>query len=345
MTKKHTSTTRLYPMSDSAIDIKARKRVAELYELTDEIINASNEINETYANKIYRKYKQLIAVNKKLKKQLSQYHCPGCKCIIPSNEDVQQARKEEEEEDYHNDDDNESFIIIAEDQEYQSKQKPSTSFLTTHSLRKQSRKNKNPYIISDIEDTENFEGNDSRFTKTTCDSNDNDCHKDNDGNNINDSDSMKDGDNEDRLFIAMDQNENETTKDDNQSEHEIQEEVDKDVYANEEEDDETTCLPVILQDIIRQKAKKNNNARSYLLNIPLYPALCEFLCDKSYTSFNRRPSGTQIRPLIENHLSQNLANDAKIRMRLCDELREIHRSYMRTFMTDPHASRNKYISS
>ncbi|CAF1477411.1 unnamed protein product, partial [Rotaria sordida] len=56
--EKRMSTTRLYPRSDSAIDIKARKRVAELYKLTDEITNASNEINGIYANKIYRKYRR-----------------------------------------------------------------------------------------------------------------------------------------------------------------------------------------------------------------------------------------------------------------------------------------------
>ncbi|CAF4868853.1 unnamed protein product [Rotaria sp. Silwood1] len=121
--------------------------------------------------------------------------------------------------------------------------------------------------------------------------------------------------------------------------------VDRNIDQNEEEDDETTHLPVTLQNIIRQKAKRNNNARSYLLQIPHYPALCEFLCDKSHTSFNRRPSGTQVRPLIENHLSEHLANDAKMRMRLCDELREIHRSYLRTFMNDPHTTGTKYILS
>ncbi|CAF3743593.1 unnamed protein product, partial [Rotaria sordida] len=116
--------------SGGSIDIKARKRVAELYKLTDEITNASNEINEIYANKIYRKYRRLLAVNAKLKKQLRQYHCPGCKCVILSNGDVQQDRKEEQ--DYHDNDDSESSIIVAEDQEYQSKQKSSTSSLTSH---------------------------------------------------------------------------------------------------------------------------------------------------------------------------------------------------------------------
>ncbi|CAF4265156.1 unnamed protein product, partial [Rotaria sordida] len=209
-------------MSDSAIDIKARKRVAELYNLTGEITNASNEINEIYANKIYRKYRRLLAVNAKLKKQLSQCHCPGCKCVILSNGDVQQDRKEEQE--YHDHDDSESSIIVAEDQEYQSKQKSSTSSLTSHSIIKRSRNNKNPRIICDIEDTENFDGNDSRFTKTTCDNNYNDCHEDDDDDNANGSDTMNDENNEDKLFMTIDPYEFETTNDDNQSEHEIIEE-------------------------------------------------------------------------------------------------------------------------
>ncbi|CAF3907349.1 unnamed protein product [Rotaria sordida] len=333
----------LFFLPSIAIDIKARKRVAELYKLTDEITNASNEINEIYANKIYRKYRRLLAVNAKLKKQLRQYHCPDCKCIILSNGDAQQDRKEEQ--DYHDNDDSESSIIVAEDQEYQSKQKSSTSSLTSHSIIKRSRNNKNLRIICDIEDTENFDGNDSRFTKTTCDNNYNDCHEGDDGDNVNGSDTMNDENNEDKLFMTIDPYEFETTNDDNQSEHEIEEEADRDIDQNEEKDDETTCLPVILQNIIRQKAKKNNNAKSYLLQIPRYPALCEFLCDKSHTSFNRRPSGAQVRSLIVNHLSQHLANDVKMRMRLCDELREIHRSYMRTFMNNPHTSGTECIFS
>lgn len=100
-------------------------------------------------------------------------------------------------------------------------------------------------------------------------------------------------------------------------------------------------LPLTLQEIIRRKAKKNKGAKAYLLQIPRYPALCEFLRDKSRTSFDHRPSEAQVRPLISNHLSQQLANDSKIRMRLRDELREIHRSFMRTFMSDPHASGSK----
>ena len=67
-------------LASRAIDVKARKRIEELYELTDEIINAYNEVNETYVSKIYRKYKQLQDINRNLKKQLSQHHCAGCKC-------------------------------------------------------------------------------------------------------------------------------------------------------------------------------------------------------------------------------------------------------------------------
>jgi hypothetical protein len=97
-------------------------------------------------------------------------------------------------------------------------------------------------------------------------------------------------------------------------------------------------LPIDLQNIIKRKAQKNKNAKLYLLQIPRFPALCEYLRDRSHTSFDHRPSEAQVRPLITQHISQHLANNSKIRMRLRDELREIHRSYMRTFMTDPHAT-------
>lgn len=103
------------------------------------------------------------------------------------------------------------------------------------------------------------------------------------------------------------------------------------------EENGMACLPIALQIVIRNKASKNKNAKAYLLEIARYPALCEYLRDRSATSFDHRPSEKQVRPLIENHLSKDAVLDAKVRMRLRDELREIHRSYLRTFMTDPHA--------
>jgi hypothetical protein len=108
-----------------------------------------------------------------------------------------------------------------------------------------------------------------------------------------------------------------------------------------DEDNGMARLPLALQNVIQNKARRNKNAKAYLLEIPRYPALCEYLRDKSRTSFDHRPSEIQVRPLIENHISKNLANEAKIRMRLRDELREIHRSYLRTFMSDPHATGQK----
>lgn len=108
-----------------------------------------------------------------------------------------------------------------------------------------------------------------------------------------------------------------------------------------DEDNGMSCLPRDLQEVIKKKATKNKNAKAYLLQIPRYPALCEFLRDKSRTSFDHRPSENQVRPLIANHISKNVVNDSKLRMRLRDELREIHRSYMRTFMNDPHATGQK----
>ena len=108
-------------------------------------------------------------------------------------------------------------------------------------------------------------------------------------------------------------------------------------FSVDDEDNGMARLPLALQTVIRSKATKNKNAKAYLLEIPRYPALCEYLREKSRASFDRRPSEKQVRPLIENHLSKNSVLDAKVRMRLRDELREIHRSYLRTLMTDPHA--------
>jgi RNase P subunit RPR2 len=81
-----------------SVDIKARKRVEELYELTDEIINAYNEINEKYVHQIYRKFKQLQEINKKLKEKLTDHHCTGCKCSVPSANEEEEGEEEEEEE-------------------------------------------------------------------------------------------------------------------------------------------------------------------------------------------------------------------------------------------------------
>jgi RNase P subunit RPR2 len=84
-----------------SVDIKARKRVEELYELTDEIINAYNEINEKYVHQIYRKFKQLQEINKKLKEKLTDHHCTGCKCSVPSANEEEEGEEEEEEESEH----------------------------------------------------------------------------------------------------------------------------------------------------------------------------------------------------------------------------------------------------
>lgn len=99
-------------------------------------------------------------------------------------------------------------------------------------------------------------------------------------------------------------------------------------------------LPLVLQNIIRRKARNRRNPKPYLLEIPRYPALCEYLRDKSTKSFDSRTTDVEIRPFVEQHISKILATDKKQRMRIRDELREIHRSYLRTFMNDPHKSTN-----
>ncbi|MBL8086406.1 MAG: hypothetical protein JNN26_27500, partial [Candidatus Obscuribacter sp.] len=82
----------------NSIDIKARKRIEELFELTDEIINAYNEINEKYVNQIYRKYEQLKEANRKLKDTLHRHHCAGCQCTTTESNTNEEEEKEKEEE-------------------------------------------------------------------------------------------------------------------------------------------------------------------------------------------------------------------------------------------------------
>ena len=102
--------------------------------------------------------------------------------------------------------------------------------------------------------------------------------------------------------------------------------------------DDVANLPIPLHNVIQRKAKNSKPEKTYLLHIPRYPDLCKFLRDKARSSFDQRPTEDQVRPLIAKHMSEQLALDKKIRQRVRDELREIHRSYMRTFMIDPHGT-------
>lgn len=86
----------IFILASNSIDIKARQRIEELYELTDEIINAYNEINEKYVNQIYRKYKQLQEINKNLKEKLNHHHCTGCKCTIQSDDEEEDEADDEQ---------------------------------------------------------------------------------------------------------------------------------------------------------------------------------------------------------------------------------------------------------
>ncbi|CAF1637599.1 unnamed protein product, partial [Rotaria magnacalcarata] len=201
---KRASVKRFSSMPDAAskaIDIKARKRIEELYELTDEIINAYNEVNETYVNKVYRKYKQLQEVNKKLKQQLNRHHCSGCQCTILPNDNTQNEDEKDAEEEDDDIEDTDSSILDEEDKIYEQTGKSGASSTTTRSIITRSKKN-NAFLIPDIEDTQNFDVNDSRLSRKS---------------------SSADADNQDGVSMVTNQNENEITHDDNQSEHEEEE--------------------------------------------------------------------------------------------------------------------------
>jgi Mg2+ and Co2+ transporter CorA len=74
-------------LASKSIDVKARKRIEQLYELTDEIIDAYNEINEKYVYQIYQKYQQLKETNRHLRLQLDQQRrCRRCRHKRVSND-------------------------------------------------------------------------------------------------------------------------------------------------------------------------------------------------------------------------------------------------------------------
>ena len=148
----------------NSVDSKARKRIEELFELTDEIINAYNEINEKYVSQIYRKYEQIKAANKKLKETLQRHHCAGCQCATTQSNTNEQGGEEEEEEQQEEekessseeeDDDDDS----EEDDDEQQQQQATNAALpssTTNSIVTRSKKNNRSFNFISFSSTSIF---------------------------------------------------------------------------------------------------------------------------------------------------------------------------------------------
>lgn len=265
-----------------SIDIKARKRIEELYEITDEIINGYNEINEKYVHHIYEKYQRLKERHRKLLDQLEKHHCHGCRCSTRRHDDQQ------------------SDSSLSAEEPTRTSSLPSS---TTNSTSRRTNRT-HPFIIPDVEETQHFNETDKRF------------------------DHLSELNGERVTTVKKPLRTKSPKKRLINSDEEEDEEIDEASDSNE--------LPRALKLIIERKATKNDNAKGYLLEIPNYPSLCQFLREKSRTTFDQRPNEELLRPFIINQLGPNAAKDSKVRMRIRDEFREIHRSYLRTFMHDPH---------
>jgi hypothetical protein len=81
-------------LESGSVDHKARKRIEELFLLTDEIIETQKQTQATYDSRLYRKYKQLKEINKKLQEKLIHQHCSGCNCNAQPGGGI--MRREEE---------------------------------------------------------------------------------------------------------------------------------------------------------------------------------------------------------------------------------------------------------
>lgn len=80
-----------YRLETGAIDYKARKRIEELFLLTDELLRERSYETVRYDKKLYKKYKEVKEMNKKLQEKLLDYHCTGCQCRHSSNPPVATA--------------------------------------------------------------------------------------------------------------------------------------------------------------------------------------------------------------------------------------------------------------
>jgi len=74
-----------------SMDYKSRKHIEELYLITDELINRHDDMNYKYDYKLYKKYKQLKEINKRLQEKIINQHCSGCKCHTQSNVDTEEC--------------------------------------------------------------------------------------------------------------------------------------------------------------------------------------------------------------------------------------------------------------
>jgi len=215
------------------MDYISRKRIEELYLITDEILHRDDDINYKYDNKLYQKYKQLKKINKKLQEKIINQHCSGCKCHNQLNEDTEESTSK-----------------------YSDK-------------------------------------------RTECSSDD-----------------------EEQIDT------NQTVSKTN------------DPMAEEEEED-LSDLPLLLQDIIKNKVKENKTDNKYLLEIGLHPAICKLLCNTSVDSLKTREIQQAIRPFISKNIKTTRTTYMKILFHITNEIRDIHQSYLLQFNKAQQKEENK----
>jgi hypothetical protein len=100
-------------------------------------------------------------------------------------------------------------------------------------------------------------------------------------------------------------------------------------------------LPLLLQNIIKNKVKQSKTDNKYLLKVGLYPKLCELLCDTSVDSLNNRSLKPIIRSFLLKHIKHFGKDYLKIFSRVQNEIRDIHQSYMLEFYIDQKKEENK----
>jgi len=114
-----------------------------------------------------------------------------------------------------------------------------------------------------------------------------------------------------------------------------------DNHVIEEEDDSLCNLPILLQDIIKNKIKQSKTNNKYLLKVGLYPAICKLLCDTSLDSLTYHSIQKEIRPFFSKYVNYNQKNYMRRLSNVANEIRDIHQLYMLEFYKDQQKEESK----
>ena len=94
-------------------------------------------------------------------------------------------------------------------------------------------------------------------------------------------------------------------------------------------------LPEELKILIRQQIEKDPSNNQYLLKLGSYPVVCRYLRNSLPDSFYSNLISQHLRPLIINEIPSERSEYSKTFLRVRQQLRELHQTYLLQFIDNP----------